>query len=290
MIFNTVKKSEKLLKELYDIITQKQLEYDGSIEKYKELELLFNKYYDLRKKLESKTKQSYYRSFDGPAVYLLNYDPHIIEFDQNTLDNISKPKKAYTRSEAYDLLEWTISNTRRNMEMETRTSINNMKTTGLCGFSQFSTLYPLQQLGLKVTYNNVGQYGSDYRHAFGTVTIPIIQDDNKIKDTTYIIDATYSQFFQLDTNVDNCVEKMAGYYMIQNDLTKKFAERLLNDGYIECNETNLTKYAYGFLAASNKEIQDVNIIFKEESPSSYDKEEFDRLGYNLEINKNKKKL
>ena len=44
MIFNTVKKSEKLLKELYDIITQKQLEYDGSIEKYKELELLFNKY------------------------------------------------------------------------------------------------------------------------------------------------------------------------------------------------------------------------------------------------------
>ena len=76
----------------------------------------------------------------------------------------------------------------------------------------------------------------------------------------------------------------------QNDLTKKFAERLLNDGYIECNETNLTKYAYGFLAASNKELQDVNIIFREDNPTDYDKDEFDRLGYNLEINKNKKKL
>ena len=67
-------------------------------------------------------------------------------------------------------------------------------------------------------------------------------------------------------------------------------KELLNDGYIECNETNLTKYAYGFVAAANKEIDDINVIFREDTPSNYNKEDFEESGYNLEINKNKKKL
>lgn len=290
MIFNTVKKSEKLLNNLYEVLVQKTFEYDNTKEKYNELEMLFNKYYDLRHKLEKKSGKSYYRSFDGIPIYIAQYKPSINDIDEETLENISKPKKAYTQEEADSLLKWTVNNTRKNIELECRSTIDKLNTAGLCGFSQFSTLYPLQQLGLKVTYNNVGQLGIDYRHAFGTVTMPIIQEDKTIIDKTYLIDVTYSQFFTLDNNVKNCDEPMAGYFMIQDAETKDFAEQLLQDGYIECDENNLYKYVYGFGLATNKEIKDIDIIFKEEDPTSYTKDEFDRLGYNLEIEQNKKKL
>ena len=290
MIFNTVKKLEKLLNELYEVLVQKSFEYDGTKEKYDELEMLFNKYYDLRHRLEKKTGNSYFKNFDGVPIYVAKYEPHLIDISEKQIKEISKQKKAYTQEEAETLLNWTVNNTRKNIELECRSYIEKINTTGLCGFSQFSTLYPLQQLGLKVTYNNVGQFGIEYRHAFGTVTIPIIQQDSSIKDTTYLIDVTYSQFFTLDYNVKNWDEPRAGYYMIQNKDTKDFAEDLLDKGYVECTEENLNKYAYGFCLAEKKELPDTNIIFNEEDPTDYSKEEFDNRGYNLEIEHNKKKL
>ena len=290
MFFSSKKRDEKLLRELFDVITQKQLEYDNSKEKFDELELLFKKYYDLRHKLEKKTKESYLRFFDGPAIYTAKYEPHIIEFDQDTLNNLSIPRKMYTKRETFELLEWTVNNTRSNLEKSTRIKIENLNPRGLCGLSQISTLMPLEELGLKVTYNNVGQFGSNHRHSFGTVTIPIIQDDQSVKDVTYLLDATYAQFFTLDYNVPNCDEPEAGYYMIQSEDTKKFAEELLQSGYVECTEDNLLKYVYGFMADTNKQCEDINIIFNTNDKSSYTREDIIDFGLNLDIKQNKKKL
>ena len=68
----------------------------------------------------------------------------------------------------------------------------------------------------------------------------------------YIVDLTYSQFFKISNNNLNRIGipflggSSVGSYMLLTEERKKFAERLLRDGYVEATDTNLKMYFDGF--------------------------------------------
>ena len=158
---------------------------------------------------------------------------------------------------------------------------------GVCGVGQYSSIRPLEKIGLKVTYNNVGQMVDCVRHAFGTVTFPTVEGDK-----TYLIDTTYAQFFKLERNVENFYDIDPGYYMIQSENTKEFAEQLLNQGYVEATKQNIMKYAYGFMAEYGRTNANIEAISESESDDlDFTDEELYNDGFILDIGEqNKKKL
>lgn len=145
------------------------------------------------------------------SIYVLSSRPERFEIDYDLLNNINVIN-GLSEEEAYELLKWTSNNTRDNMNKSICDDLNyvddnvynDYSLTGFCGFSQFSSLYPLQKMGLKITINNVGNGKlSNNRHAFGSVFIPI-NSNGTIIEKQYIIDCTYRQFFTLESN---CISK-----------------------------------------------------------------------------------
>lgn len=308
---------KKHLENVYKITCQEVLEleqkYYNNLCSKKDLIEKYNKMYIYKYKLEILTKKNYYTNFlncykydKDKVIFTIDHEIKNHDIDYSLLNDLDK-KEYYTLEEAENLIKWTVNNTRENLRQSNKTdNLNNFDLMGCCGFSQFSSIYPLEKLGLKVTYNNTANFFKrDGSHAYGTVEIPVMID-GKIVKKSYIIDCTYSQFFFLK----NCVEEkylnanknkgliaapMAGYFMDMNDDLRFFAKNMLEDGYCEMTDENLKKYAYGLYMQefglnqakeAMREFQNLNlkeIINSYSSKSDYDEEEFIDWGHNLEI-------
>ena len=288
MILKGTKSLEKEYKDLFEKIVEDSFNYDGSEESYKLMEQEWNIFYKIKKVLEKRDKKrSHYIIYDGKPIYVCDYYPIKYKINEELLSTLTEKKDIYTQEEIDTLLRWTVNNTRDNLVKGTNKTIQDLDVMGICGVGQYSSIRPLEKIGLKVTYNNVGQITETTRHAFGTVTFPTAEGDK-----TYLIDTTYAQFFKLERNVDNFYDIDPGYYMIQNENTKSFAETLLNQGYIEATKQNLMKYAYGFVAKYGKTNANIEAISESESDDlDFTDDELYEDGYILGIDEqNKKKL
>ena len=215
-----------------------------------------------------------------------------------------------TNEQALELLRWTVNNTRDNLAFEGMNSrgvsedvYGNSSLMGACGFSQFSTLYPLEQLGLKVTINNVGQFCGE-RHACGTVVIPI-RDEGKIIEKRFLLDCTYRQFFTLPFNVAARYlshSPSVGFFVSLDEKQIEFAKELLKNGFVEASEENMEKYFKPFfygatkvdgILSVDKRIDEINFteeIERKQEEFDYTEEEFVEWGLNLDFSSQKNKV
>lgn len=286
MILKTTKSLEAEYKKLFDKIVEDSFNYDDSLESYTLMEKEWNLFYKMKKALEKRNKNySYYIPYDGKPIYVCNYYPIKFKINEELLSTLTEKKDYYTQEEIDTLLRWTVNNTRDNLVKHSNKDIENLDVMGLCGIAQYSSIRPFEKIGLKVTYNNVGQMVKWCRHAFGTVTFPTIEGDK-----TYLIDTTYAQFFKLENNVKNFFDLRPGYYMIQSPITKAFAEELLNQGYVEATEENIMKYAYGFMMQEGLTYADTKSIAKSETDiQDCTDEELYRDGFILYLDEHTKK-
>ena len=241
-------------------------------------------------------------------IYMVEQTPERFEVDENLLSEINVTE-GLTMEQALELLKWTVNNTRDNLMIEgkNRTGVaedvyGNSCLDGACGFSQFSTLYPLQELGLEVTINNIGDM-CGVRHAYGTVVIPI-NIEGKITKKRFLLDCTYRQFFTLPFNVVARYlsgSPSAGFFVTQNDEQIEFAKELLKNGFVEASLENMKKYIRPFFYSSTlvdniydmeqkfNEIDIFEILEKKQEEFDYTEEEFFEWGMNLNLVASKNK-
>lgn len=243
-----------------------------------------------------------------PQIYLVEQLPKRFEIDKDLLSEINVVE-GLTMEQAMELLKWSVNNTRNNLnlEEEKRTGMlgnvyGNSSLGGTCGFSQFSTLYPLQQLGLEVTINNVGD-ACGVRHAYGTVVIPIRINDKIVK-KRFLLDCTYRQFFTVPFNVAARYlshSPSVGFFVSQDKEQVLFAKELLENGFVEASLENMEKYLKPFFSSSisldniseiDKKFNEINIfevLDKKQTEFDYTEEEFVQWGFNLSFPEERKK-
>lgn len=241
-----------------------------------------------------------------PQLYVVDQRPERFDIDYSLLETINI-EEALTIEQAHELLKWTVNNTRDNL-IHLQPQIDgddydNNSLMGWCGVSQFSTLYPLQKMGLKVTINNIRelQRGS---HAFGTVTIPI-KNGSEISYKRYLIDCTYRQFFTIPYNVVSRYLGSSleiGFFINQNKDEIEFAKELLKNGFVEANLDNLKNYLKPFFYTSIpyediskvdecfSRLDIIDVIENKQDEFGCTEEEFLYWGLNLQILHDKEKL
>lgn len=243
-----------------------------------------------------------------PNVYVLDQKPERFAINDELLESMNL-EQGLTEDQAEELLKWTANNTRDNINMSLATRhssenvYDNCSLGGACGFAQFSSLYPLAKMGLKVTVNNTSSF-SNSRHAFGTVVIPINQNGTIIN-KRYLIDCTYRQFFTLPFNVVSryiSSHPEIGFVVTQSDEEKAFAKELLRKGFVEATDENLEMYLKPFYASSVSfdkidqidqnfsQMKLVETLEDKQEEFDYSEEEFMEWGMNLSFNQESKKL
>lgn len=239
-----------------------------------------------------------------PDIYLVDQVPERFEINNELFECINV-SEGLTIDQATELLKWTTNNTRDNLtqSIKRRSSelggvYDNASLFGFCGFAQFSSLYPLQKMGLKITINNVRElFGT--RHAFGTVTIPIKTED-MIVDKRFLIDCSYRQFFSIPENVVarylNTTPEVGFFVNMQQDEIE-FAKELLKNGFVEADLENLKKYLKPFFSTSIKKeeiskideefskIDIINLLENKQVEFDFSEEEFFDKDYNLDLPK-----
>ena len=159
------------------------------------------------------------------------------------------------------IIESIIQNARVGLCAQEKDSMDffNSSFGGFCGYAQALTIFPLLELGVKVTANNVSKLPDcSQRHAFATCTFPI-KEENQIYEKQFLLDATYRQFFltincnegrfyEGDARFKNQTGADPGYHLCQSEVGILFAEELSRKGYIELTEENARMYGYGFSA------------------------------------------
>jgi len=201
--------------------------------------------------------------------YIIESKPIRINEYENIEEVIEKLnneiEQGLTEDEIKTLLDWTVENTRRNLEQYIGINIDDFSLFGLCGLGQSSTLIPLEKY-FKVTYNNTEDFPyvtEDIKHAFGTITFPL-KTKNGIEEKQYLIDTTFRQFFtknmcenpKYETNQNNNLIYYAhpGYFLCSKRFkTKenlKFAKELLKKGYMELTDDKLKRYINSFIYSS----------------------------------------
>ena len=296
---NLIKDTTKTIYETNDIILKN--------ENTKKL----SRYYDLLYYINGKEDKGTMYVLDNeisslPPVYIVDQKPELFEIDYNLLSDIDI-SQGLTEEQAKELLRWTVNNTRENLNISNSDNkedvYENCFLGGTCGFSQFSSLYPLQKLGLTITINNMSSL-NNYGHAFGTVIIPINRNGNIIN-KRYLIDCTYNQFFGIQNNVVSRYinDKLdAGFFVAQDEEKIEFAKELLKNGFVEASLSNLEKYLKPFYAMSlSKEeigqidtkfskIDIIDLLENHQREFDYTEEEFVDWGMNLDTKFNSKKL
>lgn len=165
-----------------------------------------------------------------------------------------------SKKDAESLLAWVVQNARENFIATSKISLKEESLLGYCGFGQGITAITLENMGLFPNILNANPTFSNRsgRHAFLTVEMPIKQDNGEIANIAYLVDTTYRQFF-LRNEVTNCygeyikdkryggrVAPLAGYWTLQMQNGKEFAEELLSKGFLELTEENAKIYGDSF--------------------------------------------
>ena len=260
---------------------------------------------------------------EGP--YVIDQDPNMEEVNAEEvrasvlkLEEVLQLRKegkndvGIEEEDANNILKWSVLNARK--EYSKNYNLLEGSLRGFCGYGQALSLIPLQDLGLDITINNVGEaFSISKRHAFGTVIFPINTIDGNGKKVVinkqYLVDTTCRQFFNVaecnlgayycgDSRFQGQISPAPGYFMIQSDKGKSLATELLRDGYISLTEENAKIYGDSFVASTyglNKihllkgkfdttKGRDyiVDILSKQED-FDYTLEEFNSLGVNLKF-------
>jgi len=306
----TDNEKEDFIKVLLNEIRDVSFEYYSSDDKQKEeiIDILLDDYNIIIHYIKQAPGNyaKIYKSLIGiPYVYLIDQKPETFDINEDLLDSINVDE-GLTMEQANELLRWTSNNTRKNINIcniqsnhPEKNSYENDSLGGVCGFSQFSSLYPLQQLGLKTTVNNT--WSISISHAFGTVIIPIKTNEGIIE-KQFVIDCTYRQFFLVDDNViaqyeptDHHYAPLPGFFVMQDESNIEFAKEVLKNGFFELTEENIKYYFKPFFSFKydlkdlDKIDEDftkldmINIINSEQEDFEYSKEEFDEWGMNLSL-------
>ncbi len=286
--------------------TKMYFEADNEDAKQQILNVL-NEYYDLLQYINS--KKNLRRMFiypddieDLPTVFILDQKPVRFDVDDSLLNDMDI-EHGLTEEQAQELLKTIVNNTRDNLNKSSSNPNNdvyeNDSLGGACGFSQFSTLYPLQQLGLHITVNNMRAL-SDCSHDYGTVVIPINKDGKKFY-KRYLIDCTYRQFFMLTYNLLSRYIKShpePGFFVVLDSEEISFATELLKNGFMEATPRNLKLYFKPFYSVNYKiedthridkdfsKVDIIDILENKQTDFDYTEEEFLKWGLKVSVNNN----
>ena len=199
------------------------------------------------------------------ASYIIESEPLIFEVDEEKTKNAYSHLKevlenggGISEEEAKCLIEWSIQKARIILNKSCHNGIKNASLSGCCGNSQMLTLSPFLKAGVETTINNVFLFGEGAgNHAFGTITLPIL-DNNKVVKKQYLLDATYRQFFttiranegRFYVEIQNGLQCApdSGYFMVNYLNGKEIANEILKKGYIELTDEVLKKYIGSFYA------------------------------------------
>lgn len=303
---------EKELNKILDKI--ENLYYDDELEnKQKELLALWTKYYQLSSSYGIELNRAYDLYLLGENIsYVLdtklNYNKDlatpikIIDKLKNCIDN----NCGISMNEANIFLSWIVNRTWKNLSYFgidlSRNSLN-----GFCEFAQLSSLYPLEKLGLVVTKNTAeDSFGYLFHHAFGTVELPIANDDG-VTNELFLIDPTYKQFFTAvrcnhgrfyakEENTGMIVAPDPGYFM-KTSIEKEICKDIIKNGFTLLTEEVAYVYGSGFKKASisleNYGLHDVisnydgsfyiNMIKNNSKDYCADLSELEEYGFDLDI-------
>lgn len=230
---------DRILKEISRVSNEK---LDDRLKKHI-IENLYNSYL---------TEKERFGISENNEDYIINTKPEIKNIPDKEVTRVIKDYKtnnALSINEAKMILDWIIDYV-RNYFSTFGINIMNHSLDGYCELSQFLTICPLEKLGLEVT-KNTAQNCFDYplNHAFGTVNFNILEN-GKITKQTFLIDATYRQFF----TKEKCNKGMyyldrkpdVGYFVKD----KVFASNLIKDGYVLLTKENAKKYGGAFFKVS----------------------------------------
>lgn len=272
------------MKELKEILIAIKNTYDKlpiSEEKHEILADLWTKYYQLCEEKGLYLEESDELCLDGENksfIFVTNTELKSPRFEylENALRKLNSntlfdPENdnynvSFSEQEAESLLDWTISHARKSLR---NLGIDVLGTSlrGLCELGQALTLYPFQQKDFIISINQA-RLSFDYNknHYFGTVTIPVI-NNNQVIEKVYLLDLTYLQFFSTvrcnegmyDAYEENGFSKSSpdpGYFLTSEE-EKAFAKELVEKGYIELTDETAKMYAKGFRKSSlSKEEKD----------------------------------
>lgn len=285
------------LKEILNLIIEIADKDMNNSEKHKLLSKLWTNYYKLANKLNIKIDDSISLLLEN-ASFIIKQDSIKKEINYELLNRTIKKimnNCGITEDEAINLLNWTIENTKSNLSTVLKQlgkDVESDSLSGFCEVSQALTLMPLENIGIKVTKNSASNcFNYPYNHAFGTATFKIIKNGITIE-KTYLIDATYRQFFTTSRWNEGMYYKKdsiapdPGYFA-----NEEFAKDLLKNGYVELNETTAKLYGSTFYKSSlpiNSNLEELdyydNIIH---DFSMYLANPTDIEGFNLNFPKNK---
>lgn len=183
--------------------------------------------------------------FEKPDMYLVH----------KAIENLKNNEKGISLQETKIILDWCIYNNRLTLS---KLGVNNTTNSydGYCELSQLLTIYPLEQLGLKVTKNTANDsFNYPYNHSFGSVRF-LINNGKYSYYQYFLIDSTYRQFFIKD----RCSKIY--YYLNEKKLPdpgffvkdKHFAGELIKNGYIELNKETAKKYGQPFSESGKQNI------------------------------------
>lgn len=212
--------------------------------------------------------------------FIIKSTPKRIKIDNNSLATVANHinngyNDGFTQEEIIILLDWTVENTRQNIEKYTGVDITRDDLMGLCGFAQASSLLPFETI-FRETYNSTIDFKyvlEELKHAFGTIIFPL-KEEKKIIQKQYLVDVTYRQFFKKimcqnpTYEKDGTFEMDPGFFLCNKTKKTKeslrFSKQLLQKGYIELTDYNLKLYIDSFILSSIYRIntQSVDIIKK----------------------------
>ncbi len=200
--------------------------------------------------------------------YILPSEPEMYELnEEDTMAAASHLKEALAQGsgiseeEAETLLKWSIGKAREEMADGNVEKFKKASLNGCCGYGQALTLIPFMNIGVPVTINNASELPfASYRHAFGTVELPIL-NNGVVEKRRYLLDSTYRQFYSLTMNHEGRfwsaddrfkgkVGPAAGFYVIKYPGGREMALELLNKGYIKLDASTSKAYGIGFTCES----------------------------------------
>ena len=235
-----------------------------SEEKHKKLERLWTSYYRILKseKIESERGYQLYLLGENESFIIeaRNKIPVVEEEKlRSVLEKLESDEIPLTEEEMEVLLNQAVSYARRKIR-EFGISVEDSSLNGFCEIGQALTIMPFEEKNFKVTKNTASSsFGYPWNHAFGTVT-GRIQKENGCVETSYLVDVTYLQFFStvrcnkgrydaLEENTSLPTAPDPGYFLT-TEQEKRFAQELIEKGYIELTDENAKIYADGFRRAS----------------------------------------
>lgn len=211
--------------------------------------------------------------------FIIETEPYIKNYSEVELDKIANIEKKLEKAlkendkagkviegiredEARLLVEWVVQRDREILNNE-KEPIKDNSLLGYCGLSQGITSELFINMGLNPRISNVNPTitGDSGRHAYGTVAIPIREEN--AREIDFLVDVTYRQFFLRDEvsmsgrfvkdkRFGNKVAPEAGYWCINLPGGKEFAQEILKNGYVELTPENAKIYGDSFMLAEQK--------------------------------------